>query len=470
MNLPQLAQSVLLETYAPPSVVINSKGDILYISGRTGKYLEPPPGKPSMNILEMAREGLKLELPSAIRNAIAQKKKITYEGLLVKNNGDSELINLTIRPLSEKETEVSQGLLLVGFENVPSPPASPVKPKHGSSKHTSKRIEEIENELQYTKEHLQTTIEELETSNEELKSTNEELQSTNEELQSANEELETSKEEQQSLNEELVTINTELQGKIDELSKTNNDMKNLLDSIEIPTIFLDNNLNIKRFTSHATKVINLINTDIGRSITHLVANLKYKNLVEDAESVLKTLVYREIEVETTDGYWYLMRIMPYRTVDNTIEGVVITFLDVHKQKTATEELKELYQTIEEAYLYAEGIANTVSEPLIVLDSNLQVILANRSFYKTFQVTLEEIKGEIIYNLCNQQWDSPGLHKLLELLPKNNFLGKFEVDYGQKKMLLNARRVVLPNSRKILTQEVGGEVVILSIAGLGVDRL
>jgi two-component system CheB/CheR fusion protein len=334
-NVRQLAEKALLDSYAPPSVIINSKGDILYIHGRTGKYLEPAPGEAKWNIYDMAREGLKLELPSVIRKASAQKKAVTCKGLQVRINGGTETlnltVNLTVRPLVTSQTP--SGLMIIIFEEIAPPvPKKPAKKRRTPGKKTDERIEALEKELQYSKENLQTTIEELETSNEELKSTNEELQSTNEELQSTNEELETSKEEQQSLNEELVTVNSELQSKIEELTTANNDMKNLLDSIQIPTIFLDLDLCIKRFTSHATRVINLIHTDIGRPIGDIVTKLEYGGLTEDAGAVLTDLVFREKEVQSKDGRFFAVRIAPYRTIENVIDGVVITFVDITQTK------------------------------------------------------------------------------------------------------------------------------------------
>ena len=337
-TISQIAEKSLLECFAPPAVIINQKGDILYIHGRTGRYMEPAPGEASWSIFEMVREGLKLELPSAIRKARDQQKKITYEHLPISDAGKVQFVNLAVKPLGD--TASAQGLMIVTFEDVPSPrQAESAKLKGASKKKPDRRIEELKDELKYTKEHLQTMIEELETSNEELKATNEELQSTNEELQSSNEELETSKEELQSLNEELVTVNSELQGKIDELTGVHNDMKNLLDSMEIPTIFLDSNLQIRRFTNHATKVINLIATDVGRPIHHIASKFMYEHLVEDAKEVLRTLAVKEVVLQVKEGRWYAMRILPYRTIDNVIDGVVITFVDIHKQKLRETELQ-----------------------------------------------------------------------------------------------------------------------------------
>jgi two-component system CheB/CheR fusion protein len=229
---------------------------------------------------------------------------------------------------------------MVLFEGVTSPQKSELNETNpDSSEDSDQRVVKLEQELHYTKEELQTTIEELETSNEELRSTNEELQSINEELQSTNEELETSKEELQSLNEELRTVNAELQTRIDDLSNANNDLKNFLDSTQIATIFLDNDLRIKRFTPEAKKIVNLIETDVGRSISHIASNLISENLVEYAEKVLRTLVYKEEEVQTKDNRWYLMRIKPYRTINNVIDGIVMIFVDITERKKVEEELR-----------------------------------------------------------------------------------------------------------------------------------
>jgi two-component system CheB/CheR fusion protein len=464
ISIPQMVQDILLESYAPPCVIINEKGEIIYFQGRTGKYLEPAPGGARLGILEMAREGMKLELGSAMRRAISQKKDITIEGLRIKDDGGFQTVNVTVKPI--REPEALRGLMMVVFEHVVAlKEVKTSKRGQGPIKKADQRVGALERELQYTKEHLQTTIEELETSNEELKSANEELQSTNEELQSTNEELETTKEETQSLNEELVTVNSELQGKIDEISKANDDMRNFLDSTEVATIFLDNDLCLKGFTSHVSKVINLIKTDVGRPIGHIVSNLIHEGLVDDAKEVLKTLVFREKEVQTKDGHWYLMRVMPYRTLSSVIDGVVITFLDTHKAITAEKKLRESERVAQEAREYAESIVETVREPLVVLDADLRVISANRSFHQTFRVPPEETEGQFLYDLGNRQWRIPKLRELLEeILPKNTTFDDFEVEHdfptiGHKKMLLNARRIFREAEAKemiLLAIEVGTE--------------
>jgi two-component system CheB/CheR fusion protein len=289
------------------------------------------------------------------------------------------------------------GLMMVLFEDVAAPTVV-AGPASGKSRSTSRlRIikEELEKELQYTNERLQTVIEEMETSQEELKSANEELQSTNEELQSTNEEMVTSKEELQSLNEELTTLNAELQSKNDDLTETSDDLKNLLNSTQVATLFLDNNLKIKRFTPYATKIVSLIQSDMGRPITDIVSNLQYNNLATDVNEVLKTLVSREIQVQTKDGSWYLMKIVPYRTTDNVIDGVVITFSDITDFKRMEESLAERAE-------YAEAIIRMVREPLVVLNGGLKIVSANPSFYRTFQVTPEETEGQSLYNLGDRK--------------------------------------------------------------------
>jgi len=335
IDVVQLAEKSLAQYYAPPSVIIDEKGEILYFHGRTGKYLELVPGEARFSIYRMAREGLKLELPAAVHRAATRKKEVIYKGIAVKDNGSTQMIDLIVRPMSD--VKAASGLMMVVFEDVtPVTKEKPAEKKRIQTIKGDERTKGLERELQYTKENLQTTIEELETSNEELKSTNEELQSTNEELQSTNEELETSKEEQQSMNEELTTVNSELQGKIDGLSEANNDLKNLIDAIEVPTIFLNNDLCIKRFTSHATRVINLIQVDIGRSIGDIATKLEDADISEVAEAVLKDLVFREQEVRTGDGSYFRMRVAPYRTIENVIDGVVITFTDLTKEKELEE--------------------------------------------------------------------------------------------------------------------------------------
>jgi two-component system CheB/CheR fusion protein len=333
-DISELAQRLLLKQYIPPSLIVNDKGDIFFIHGRTGLYLEPPsgPSQATHNALNMAREGLQMPLTAIIRKAFSEEKPVVHKGIKVRSNGHYSRVDLRAQKITEPEA--LRGLIWIAFEEAGQEKALPVQKGKPAKKSRPVEVDHDgpERELQFIKQSLQNTIEELEASNEELKSTNEELQSTNEELQSSNEELETSKEEMQSLNEELQTVNVELESKINDLAHANDDMKNLLNSTGIATLFLDNALNISRFTNQAKKVIHLIPGDIGRQISDIAMELEYDTLVEDATEVMQTLIPKEIEVRARDWSWYMMRIMPYRTAENTIDGLVITFVDITKLK------------------------------------------------------------------------------------------------------------------------------------------
>ena len=273
LSLQSLADQLVLQRYAPPAVLVNDKGDIFYISGRTGKYLEPAAGKANWNLFAMAREGLRYELSGAFQKALRQKGSVALHGLKVGTNGGEQCVDVTVQRLEEPGP--LQGLVMIVFTDVAAPVAAKAAVRPPKAHARSARLAELEQELLQVRAEARATHEEMQTSQEELRSANEELQSTNEELQSTNEELTTSKEEMQSLNEELQTLNAELQAKVDELSRASNDMKNLLDSTDIATLFLDNDLNVRRFTTQATKIIKLIPADVGRPITDLVSDLHY---------------------------------------------------------------------------------------------------------------------------------------------------------------------------------------------------
>lgn len=335
IDISNITEKILLNNYAPPYVIIDKNNDILYFSGNTGLYLEPPKGEARLNILEMAKNGLKIDLKNAISKVRISKKEVRTNEVEVKVNDHFQPINLIVKPLLSKEIDL--GALIIIFETAKE---SSVKSNGLKSKREKVfDISDLQKELKITREHLQTAIDELEISNENLQTTNEEFQSSNEELQSTNEELETSREELQSVNEELITMNTELQDKIEQLSQANDDLNNLLRSIEVATVYLDRDLKIKRFTPAATKIFNLIPSDIDRSVTHLSSNLLYKELADDVKYALKTLAVKSVEVPATDSTWYGMRIIPYRTAENIIEGVLVTFVDITEQKRVEEKLK-----------------------------------------------------------------------------------------------------------------------------------
>jgi two-component system CheB/CheR fusion protein len=351
VRLRELTERALLQHLAVAGLLINEHGDILYLHGRTGQYLEPAPGESGMNILKMAREGLRQELTTALQKAVAKKELVHRPGLRVKTNGDFTVVNLTLRPVDAGPDASGETKLFLAVLERASEPVTELPGKTAginadggpgeSATGIDARIEALKQELRDKDEYLQSANEELETSNEELKSSNEEMQSVNEELQSTNEELETSKEELQSVNEELSTVNAELQTKVADLSLVNNDMNNLLSGTGIGTIFVDYQLRILRFTPTVTQVINLILTDVGRPVGHVVSNLiGYESLVKDIQAVLDSLAPKEVEVQTGAGAWYLLRIRPYRTTENVIEGAVITFTEITEVKKAQAALKE----------------------------------------------------------------------------------------------------------------------------------
>jgi two-component system CheB/CheR fusion protein len=388
-NIQTLADQLLLQHFSPPGVLVNEKGDIIYISGRTGKYLEPAVGKANMNIFAMLREGLQNEFPAAFRQAIMKKELVVLHNLKVGTNGGTQYINVTIQWI--EKPEALNGMIMIIFTDVHKVHRIKESGDKGNKTFSNIKQLELEKELQHAREEIQNTLEEMQTSQEELKSTNEELQSTNEELQSTNEELTTSKEEMQSLNEELQTVNAELQSKVDDFSRVNNDMKNLLNSTDIATLFLDKDLNIRRYTNEATKIFKLIKSDIGRPFTDQVSDLIYPELAADAFEVLRTLVFLQKQITTSDGRWFSTRIMPYRTFDDRIDGLVITFFNITDHKQLEVELNETGQM--------HGLLlNLFSDIFIKLSIEWNILEFNSGAEKFFGKNKEEVLNQNYFHL------------------------------------------------------------------------
>ena len=416
VGIAQNVEALLIRRFAPATLIVSARGEIAYIHGRMGTFLEPATGEPSNNLFSMAREGLRLCLQSAIRAAAIEAREVVHRGIPVHTRTGFESVTVRVRRIDDPEP--LRGLFRVSFSLARLPEKS--KPKLADGERASSPARERASNR--TGLSLEDTLKALQTSNDELTSTNEELQSTNQELQSANEELETSKEELNSLNEELQTLNAELQLKIDELAQVNDDMQNLLNGTDIATLFLDRELRVKRFTEQARRVVRLIATDIGRPIADLVSQVRYDSLAEDAKRVLATLTPHETEAQTLDGRWLLVRVLPYRTAQNVIDGVVIVFIDIDRLKRA--------EVLAAASAFAESIVQAVDEPLVVLDRDLRVISTNRAFSRVLELQLNEIQGHRLFELSPRLSSASGLREQLEAVWEHGTaIEAFEFSFG-----------------------------------------
>jgi two-component system CheB/CheR fusion protein len=416
-DLATLVAQELAARYVPASIVVDADGEVIHVHGRMGPFLELATGGPTCNAFLMARPGLQLILTSAVQEALARDARVAHRGVEVRGD-EIRRVDVVAEPLVT--AHAPSRLVLVSFE--PCREAT-------ESATDELRIGELEREVARTSEHLRRV-------NEELQRTNEELQSSNEELQSSNEELMTSKEELQSLNEELHTLNDELQAKVTALARVNDDMANLLESTSIATVFLDRSLRIKRYTQPLTELIHVIDTDVGRPIGHLASELDHDQLPQDAESVLRTLVVKERQLRARSGRHYLMRILPYRTTENVIDGVVVTFIDTTELHAA--------QVLAESRRLALSIVDTVREPLLVLEPDLRVVAANRAFYRTFQLDAGAVVGRALHEVGTGEWDIPELRRrLAEVVSRAAPVEDVQVTaefarIGRKRLLLNAR--------------------------------
>lgn len=409
-DLRHVAERIILQDYGWPCVFVNNANEVVYFHANTEKFLRQPGGQPSLDIIKMARPEIRQKLSTAIHLARNENRTVTSESITLRSDDDFFTFDLLVRPATSCQKGQKENLLMVIFQGPPQHRKPEEYPKQARAKKADRQTEDpriaaLEEELQSTRQYLHTTVEELETSNEELRSSNEELHSTNEELQSTNEELETSREELQSTNEELETVNAELRSKVNQLGDLNNDITNLLSGTNIATIFLDNSLHIKRFTPAVKDMFNLIPADVGRPLTDIAHKLRYENFYRDARHVLHHLGTLQHEIQTDDNRWYLMRIMPYRTAENTIDGVVATFSDVNAQKEA-----QIAATL--AKKLAEAVVEAVGKPLIVLDRYLRVVSANRAFYNRFALSPDTIRNKEIFEIEHSPFPAEPLRQRL----------------------------------------------------------
>ncbi|MBR8835725.1 MAG: PAS domain-containing protein [Stigonema ocellatum SAG 48.90 = DSM 106950] len=447
VDLQTWADRIVLNRYAPVGVLISDDMEILQFRGETSPYLKPAPGQPSFNLLKMARLGLREELRTAIHHAKRQDVSVRKENLHIEGSNPPQSVNIEVIPFKAPKAEDRYFLVL--FENVPERANQPDPVRPGSGEllgdleilRLKQQLKAVEQELAATQEYLEAVIDEQSTTTQDLKLANEEILSSNEELQSTNEELQTAKEEVQASNEELNTTNEELHSRNLELHQVNNDLLNVLSSVNIPILIVASDLRIRRFTPTAQRILNLIPTDVGRPFSDIRSTLDVPNLESLLLEVIDTLNVKELEVQDQAQVWYNLRIRPYRTTENQIDGAVMVLVDIDALKRSAKEL-------EEARDYAEAMVETVRSPLVVLNSSLQVITANQAFYQTFQVTPAQTEQHLIFELGNGQWNIPELISLLEqILPHNIHLQDFEVEHvfekiGRRTMLLNARKIFL----------------------------
>jgi two-component system CheB/CheR fusion protein len=404
LEIQREADRLIMNKYAPAAVVINEHLDILQFRGQTGAYLEPAPGEASLNLIKMAREGLKPELNAAVRHAIRHHAPARRAGVSVKHDGQTRTVNIEVVPIQAATGRCYVVIFQEAAEaatRVAKPPASKTRPAR-----KDKRVMELEQELAATKEYLQSVIEQQETSNEELRSANEEIQSSNEELQSINEEMETTKEELQSTNEELATVNDELESRNLELSQLNNDLSNLIGSVNLPIVIVGQDLRIRRFTPPVEKLLDLTAPDIGRPIGEVRPNFNLPDLGKQIREVIDTVRTRQFDMQDRDGHWYSVRIQPYKTMDNQITGATVVLIDV-------DQVKKSLEAASAARDYAESIVSAMRYPLLVLDRDLRVVSASAAYLNTFQVTARETLGNLLYRLGNGQWGIPQLRAKLE---------------------------------------------------------
>jgi two-component system, chemotaxis family, CheB/CheR fusion protein len=437
-DITRKADKALLDRFCPPAVVVDQNLEILQFRGAVTPYLQPASGKASLNLFNMTPPVLEFELRSLIERAKSSGGNVRREGLQIEIGGAIQMLNLEVVTVGEAERPASS--FIIAFEANPTPTTQAAF--EGSDDDQKLRIGQLEKELVANKEYLQSVIDEREVANEELRSANEEIQSSNEELQSTNEELETAKEELQSINEELTTLNEELRHTNVELGEVNNDLVNLLRSVNIPVIMVGRDLRIRRFTPAAQRTLKLIPSEVGRMVTELNTEIRLPDLENQIRHVIDSLITKEIEVQDKTGRWYTLVIRPYETVDNKISGAVLVLFDIEGSKRS---LFKKQQAVE----FANALLETVRSASLLLDGSLRVKRAAPAFYRMFQTTPEKIEGHLFFEIEDGEWDTPDLRLLLQdILPKNSRVHDVEISrkdpkLGAQKLLLNAARTTEP---------------------------
>lgn len=442
LDVQKEADRIILANHAPSGVIINGDMEVLQFRGRTSPFLEPPSGKASFNLLRMARQGLAAALQIAIKKAKKTNAVVKKQSIHLQLNGSPGLVRIEVAPLPVASGE-NRCFLVLFEENIPAKAEPPPKSANRGAKSRlaeNREISRLKRELADVQDAMGVLVEAHEASAEELRSVNEEVLSANEELQSTNEELETSKEELQSANEELHTLNDELRSRNHELGQSNSDLMNVMSSANLPLVVVGSDLRIRRFTPTADRAFHIIASDIGRPITHLRSRINAQDLEQLILQVIGSLTPQEREVEDSEGHWHLLQIRPYRTLDNKIDGAVLSLVDIDAQKQVSEQQRKAKE-------FAEAIVDTVREPLLLLDSDLRILKVNASFYEIFRVTPQETEHRFLYRIGNEQWNIPKLRVLLEnsLANSRGEVRDFEVEHefpgiGHKIMLVNARRI------------------------------
>lgn len=470
LSVQREADRVAVQRFAPPAVLVNADLQVLQFRGSTSAYLEPPAGKASFDLLKMARGGLMLALRTAIDKVKETHTRVRQEGVRLESEGEARLVDLEVIPLAN----VREPCYLVVFEDAARPASGggahrrdsadrplPQSPPGPAARHDASRVSELETELADTRDYLQSLRDQHEAAQEALQASNEEIQSANEELQSVNEELETSKEELESANEELTTVNEEMAYRNAELNRLNSDLVNIQTSSRQVMVLLGRDLTIRRFSASAEKQFGLLATDVGRSFATVRHGLEIADLGATIARVIDAVLAEEQEVRDGSGRWFSLRVQPYLTVDNRVDGAVVTIVDIDAVKHA-----EL--AIATAREYADNVIDTVREPLLVLDAQMRVERANRQFSKTFGVPAADTVGQCLYDLGTRWWDIAELRPLLEQVVVNGTkIEDFTVTrefgpVGRRTMLLNARRLRNPERR--------AERVLLAIEDISERRL